>query len=88
MSISGARKRLRSEAELPYSMVNNPQHWRECAEEVRAMVDNINDPGAKQTLLKVAAGYDEMARKAEQRIIWTRPSTTSLSNTAKVEPPP
>ena len=33
------------------------------------MIENVIDPGAKETLLKVAAGYDELARKAEQRIL-------------------
>jgi DNA-binding TFAR19-related protein (PDSD5 family) len=58
---------------LPYSIVNNPQHWRDCAEQVRAMVENVIDPGAKETLLKVAASYDDMAKKAEQSILWVRP---------------
>lgn len=59
---------------MPYSIVNDPQHWRDCATQVRAMVENVVDPGAKETLLKVAAGYDDMARKAEQRVLWVRPA--------------
>jgi hypothetical protein len=61
---------------LPYSIVNDPQHWRDCAEEVRAMVENVIDPGAKETLLKVAAGYDDMAKKAELRVFWSRPKAS------------
>jgi DNA-binding TFAR19-related protein (PDSD5 family) len=53
--------------------VNNPQHWRDCAKDVRAMVENMIDPGAKETLLKVAASYDDMAKKAEQRVLWVQP---------------
>jgi hypothetical protein len=61
---------------LPYSIVNDPQHWRDCADEVRAMIDNVVDPGARETLLKVAAGYDDMAKKAELRVLWARPKAT------------
>jgi hypothetical protein len=61
---------------LPYSIVNDPQQWRDCAEEVRAMVENVIDPGAKETLLKVAAGYDDMAKKAELRVLWSRPKAS------------
>ena len=57
---------------MPYNMVNDPQHWRDCARDVRAMIENVIDPGAKETLLKVAAGYDELARKAEQCMSWAR----------------
>jgi DNA-binding TFAR19-related protein (PDSD5 family) len=57
---------------LPYRIVNDPQHWRDCAEQVRAMIENVIDPGAKETLLKVAAGYDDMAKKAEQRVLWVQ----------------
>jgi hypothetical protein len=56
--------------------VNDPQHWRDCADEVRAMIDNVVDPGARETLLKVAAGYDDMAKKAELRVLWARPKAT------------
>jgi hypothetical protein len=62
---------------LPYSTANDPQHWRDCAKDVRAMAENVIDPGAKATLLKVAASYDEMAKKAEQRVLWVRPVAPS-----------
>jgi len=57
---------------LPYNVLNDPQHWRDCAADVRAMIENIMDPGARETLIKVAAAYDEMAKKAEQRVLWVR----------------
>jgi hypothetical protein len=56
-------------------VLNDPAHWRQRAEEARAMAEVISDPGAKQTMLRVAAGYEEMARKAERRIL-TQPSST------------
>ena len=58
---------------MPYSAANDPLHWRECAEEMRTMAENLTDSGARETLLKVAAGYDDMANKATERVLWARP---------------
>jgi len=64
---------------VPYRIANDPQHWRDCAEEMRAMAASLIDSAARQTLLKVAAGYDEMARKAEQQVLF-RPCAESRSS--------
>lgn len=52
---------------MPYSAWNNPTLWRQRAEEARALADAMSDPGAKENMLKIAAAYEEMAKKAEQR---------------------
>lgn len=47
--------------------VGDPQRWHQCAQEARILADAMVDPGAKKTLLEVAASYDEMARCAEHQ---------------------
>ena len=40
-------------------------HWREMAEEMRANGETMRDNEAKQSMLKIAAGYERMARRAD-----------------------
>jgi hypothetical protein len=48
---------------LPY-FVNNPKHWRERAEETRALADTLTDSVAREKMLDVAAAYARMAERA------------------------
>ena len=50
------------DAELPRST-----YWRHRAEEARTRADGFHNPEAKATLLNVAAMYDAMADRAEER---------------------
>ena len=43
------------------SFFNDPGHWREQARKTRAVADQVTLPEAKQTLLRIAAQYDDMA---------------------------
>jgi hypothetical protein len=52
---------------LQHSILNDPLHWQGRAEEARAMAEEIRDPGAKATMLRVAQDYDDMASRAEAR---------------------
>jgi len=45
----------------------NAEHWRERAAEARAVAATLNDPIARAQMLAVAAGYDRMAIRAEER---------------------
>jgi hypothetical protein len=45
----------------------NPAHWRQRAEETRAIAADLTDPMGKQMLLGVALAYDSLAVCAEQR---------------------
>ena len=48
-------------------VLDNPQHWRNRAQEMRALADLIDDPSTKRTLLEIAGPYDRLAEKAEER---------------------
>ena len=49
------------------SHINDPKHWRYRAEEARAMAESMTDPVAKQSMLSVAAEYEKLAKRAEDR---------------------
>ena len=49
------------------SHINDPKHWRYRAEEARAMAESMTDPEAKQLMLNVAADYERLAKRAEDR---------------------
>ncbi|WP_018321952.1 hypothetical protein [Bradyrhizobium sp. WSM2793] len=43
-----------------------PKYWRMRAEEFRTKADNCEFPEASESLRKVAARYDDLARRAER----------------------
>jgi hypothetical protein len=50
------------------SLLNNPEHWSARVEETRAMAVGVSDPMARASLLRVAEEYDELVRRADQRL--------------------
>jgi hypothetical protein len=48
--------------------MDDPWHWRDRAREARSQADEITDLGARLQMLEVAAGYDLLAERAEQRL--------------------
>ena len=50
------------------TLINNPRHWRECAEEARAHAEQMADAESRRTMLLISAGYDRLAERAEQRL--------------------
>ena len=48
--------------------INDPKHWRARAEEARTVADDMTDEKSKQMMLRIAADYEELARRAEQRL--------------------
>jgi hypothetical protein len=50
------------------SFINNAAHWRQRAEHIRALADDMRDPEFSATLLRIAEDYDRLARGAEGRL--------------------
>jgi hypothetical protein len=52
---------------MPSSHLNDPAHWRDRAKEARAIAEDMADPVSKQRMLDVAANYEHLAKRAEDR---------------------
>ena len=52
-------------AKVPTS---DPKHWRERAEGARTLADQMEDQDARRKMLRIADDYEELARRAEQRL--------------------
>jgi hypothetical protein len=50
-------------------------HWRSRAVEMIALAKTIEGDEAKETMLRIAAHYDHLARRAEQRALSGRIET-------------
>jgi hypothetical protein len=46
---------------------NDQEHWRDRAKEARAMAEDMADPVSKQKMLDVAANYEHLTKRAEDR---------------------
>jgi hypothetical protein len=54
-------------AKVPLELLNNVGHWRGRAEETRIRAEQLADPEAKRMMLRIAADYDKLARRAAER---------------------
>jgi hypothetical protein len=52
---------------MPESILDDPERWRERAEEARTLADQLSDPESKRTILRIANDYERMAEHAEVR---------------------
>lgn len=55
-------------SELTRDPLNDPEHWRDRAEEARLRAEQLGDPEARRMMLEIAAGYERIAERAEQRL--------------------
>jgi hypothetical protein len=56
-------------------LLNNVEHWRDRAEEARVHAEQISAPEAKRMMLRIAADYDKLTRRAAERRVreWKEP---------------
>ena len=54
-------------------LLNDPKHWRDRAERARIHAEQMRDPDACRMMLETAAGYERLAKKAEQRLLLDAP---------------
>jgi hypothetical protein len=54
--------------------MDDPNHWRNRAEEARGQADQLNEPQARKIMLDAAADYDRLAQRAYERLRGLRES--------------
>jgi hypothetical protein len=52
---------------LPASFINDPEHWRARAEEMRRLAEDMKDAATKEMMLRNARDYENLAVRAEER---------------------
>ena len=48
-------------------LFENPVHWEHRAKEMRALAGEMREPGAKETMLRLAEDYERLAGRAAER---------------------
>ena len=70
------------EASIAVSFINDPEHWRNRAEEARTLADQMSDEASKQTMLRIAADYERLAERAALRAQGASPQPPKGSSPA------
>jgi len=52
---------------MPLSYIDDAKHWLSRADETRLLAAPMTDALSKQAMLTVAASYERMAKRAEER---------------------
>lgn len=52
---------------MPQAFINDPEHWRNRANEARALAEQIQDPQSREAMLRIASDYERLATRAQQR---------------------
>ena len=53
---------------VPNSILDDPKHWQERAEEARSIADHLKDPESGRMMLRIADDYDRLATHARARV--------------------
>jgi hypothetical protein len=51
----------------PGSIIDDPIHWLQRAEEARKIAEQLDDATAQKTMLEIANSYDQLAALAEAK---------------------
>ena len=49
------------------SHLDDPEYWRDRAEQVRALVDQVSNQKARDAILRIVADYELLAFRAQER---------------------
>jgi hypothetical protein len=49
------------------SFINDPEHWRDRAEEMRRLAEDMKDAATKEMMLRNARDYENLAVRAVER---------------------
>ena len=49
-------------------LIHDPDHWRQRAQEMRTIAEDMHDLIARATMLHIAEDYERLARRAEERL--------------------
>lgn len=49
------------------SLLRDERHWRDRANEARAVAEGLNDPETRRLMLGIAGSYDALAERAALR---------------------
>jgi hypothetical protein len=53
--------------------LDDPDYWRDRAAQVRALADDVNNQKARDVILQIAAEYEILADRAQERARRGRP---------------
>ena len=56
-----------TEPKLPASFINDPEHWRARAEEMRRLAEDMKDAATKEMMLRIAHDYENLAVEERSR---------------------
>ena len=53
---------------VPDSILDNPAHWQDRAEEARSIAEQMSDPDSRRMMLRIAEDYERLAAHARRRM--------------------